>query len=41
MVARLGPCCFMRSNNSLELGIKSLRHRNELAVLENPPLIAK
>ena len=35
VVPRLEPCCFMRSNNYLTLGMKSLRHRVEQAILKN------
>ena len=35
------PCYFIRSNNYLALGIKSLRHRVERAIFKNPPLIAE
>ena len=37
----LEPCCFMRSNNSLSLGIRSLRHRVERIILKNSTLIAE
>ena len=35
VVPCLEPCCFMRSNNYLTLGMKSLRHRVEQAILKN------
>ena len=38
---RLETCCFMRSNDSVALGIKSLRHRVEKGIFENSPLIAE
>ena len=41
MVPRLGPCCFMRFNSHLALGIKSLRQRVERAILKVSSLIAK
>ena len=34
-VASRFELCFMRFNNSLALGIKSLRHRVERAILKN------
>ena len=41
VVPRLEPCCLMCSNNSLALGIMSLRQRVEQAVLKNSPSIAE
>ena len=39
VLPRLEACSFMRSNNSLALGIKSLGHRVEQPILTNLPLI--
>ena len=41
VVPGLKPYCFMRYNDSLALGIKSLRRRVERAILKNSPLIAE